>query len=180
MSSGQPKSCPLMDLPIEIRLSIIDYLLPRDRDKSRTITLPTRVCHIEHGAGTNTISLGLPKLDPCLLLLAADTSPSRFALRRYLFGIALVSHQLHAEFNEVLHSSTFIVDISEKAFSEQGCAPFRWIYHPTVWEWNQLLPGLDISRVRELKVRLRPSDHDMFWDICMIAWKLSARTSMSA
>jgi len=161
-----------MDIPIEIRLSILDYLLPRNHDNSRTVTLPTRACEIDHDAQTNTIVLGIPRLDPHPVL-AVDTSPSRFALRRYLFGIGLVSHQLHAESNKVLHSATFIVDISEQTFTKQGCHAFRFIYYPTVWEWNPLLPGLDLSHVRELKVRLRPSDHCMFWEYmhdCMRAF----------
>ena len=163
MSFNKPRSCPLMAIPIEIRFSILDYLLPFDRNNSRSITLPTRACEIDHDAQTKTILLGLPALDPHPEL-AVDTSPSRFALRRYLSGIGFVSHQLHAESNKLLHSSTFIIDISEKTFAKQGCDIIKFIYSPTVWEWNPLLPGLNISRVRELKVRLRPSDHCEFWE----------------
>lgn len=163
MSFGQTRSCPFTEIPIEIRLSILEYLLPRDRDNSRTIELPTRACSIDHGAGTNTLFLGLPQLDP-YSMYAVDSSPSRFSLRRFLSGISLVSRQLHAESNKILHFSTFIVDISEQTFSINGFAPFQFIFPPTVWEWNPLLPGLDISHVRELKVRLQPSDHDTFWE----------------
>lgn len=163
MSFGQTRSCPFTEIPIEIRLSILDYLLPRDRDNSRTIKLPTRACSIDHGAGINTLVLGFPQLDP-YPMFAVDSSPSRFSLRRFLSGISLVSRQLHAESNKVLHFSTFIVDISEQTFTINSFAPFQFIFPPTVREWNPLLPGLDISHVRELKVRLQPSDHDRFWE----------------
>lgn len=158
MSSNRPRSCPLMAVPIEIRVHILDYLLPLDRNNSRSITLPTRACEIDHDFQSKTIFLGLPALDPHPEL-AVDTSPSRCALGRYISGIGLVSHQLHAESNKLLHSSTFIIDISEKTFAGQGCDIYKFVYSPTVWEWNPLLPGLDILRVRELKVCLRPSDH---------------------
>lgn len=156
------KSCPFMGIPVELRLKILDYILPRNRDNSRTIAFPTCVRQIDRDFPYTNVAFTLQPNHRH----PVDSTPSRLALRRYLLGIGLVSHQLHEESNKVLHSFAFVIKICERSLSAPIYDSFEGMcpgLDRHIWVWNSLLPGLDLSRVHELEIRIQPSENPAFW-----------------
>jgi len=145
----------LMRVPSEIRLSILDYLLPRNLDNKRTITFPIR----EH-----------PNQPPdyCnkVFLHALETTPSRLSLRRYLSGISHVNRQLRLESLQLLYSYAFILEVSEHTFRPDGRDPHAILHYAETnpqWAWKNVLLCLDLTCVRELRLVIEPSDYPGFW-----------------
>ena len=150
-----------MRLPLELRYSILDFILPLDRYDKKTITLGIRQRRSNEDWRTDR------------LVLVADISPSRLSLRRFLLGIGLVNRQLHRECNKLFYDRAFVIDISEHTFWESGdpICMLRYARNNALWEWESLLPGLDLSRIKELRITIEPSDYPGFWPCLQHATK---------
>lgn len=150
--SGNTGTSPLMRLPQELRLMILKYILPTDTDGPSTISL----WPFEKEWRKETYVLD-----------SSDMYPSRFALRRFVKGITMVNRQLYYEAMAVLYAQSFVIRISENTFRPSG-ADFHCILRTAIegvnWQWRDLLPGLNLSRVRELKIEIVPSDYPGVWE----------------
>ncbi|KAL8797300.1 MAG: hypothetical protein Q9195_000454 [Heterodermia aff. obscurata] len=165
MALPLPTPTNLMTLPTDLRLQILEYILPL------------------HSTGTKSITFHLYQYRLPFLLNTSKhtyiTSPSPRALARYLLGIALVNHQLHSESLRILHTRTFILQFTESAFfnPEADEGQYWSLAHPSQWQWywghthpgdhGDYFPGLDFGAIQELRVAIRPSDAPGFWACLM-------------
>ena len=148
----------LIGLPVELRLSILDYLIPRDTGNRKTITM-SLVEGLRH-SGPDNIHIH-------------DVYPSRLSLRRYLNGIGMVNRQLHEDAMVLLYDRTFIVRIgkSQKCMWPQCIADYAMNWTIPM-QWQVLLPGLDAARVRELRIQAVSGEDDVTW--ASIQWRLES------
>lgn len=143
-----------MGLPSEIHLCILDFLLPRDLNNARTISLPVREQY--------PTSIDSDQL----LLHAPKITPSHLSIRRYLSGISCVNRQFRRESLQLLYNYAIILEISEHTFWPDGadpCSILRYSKSSREWSWTAVLPGLDLARVRELRIVVEPTDYPGFW-----------------
>lgn len=154
MADNQAAS-PLMRLPTELRLLVLDHLLPQDPNNARTITFPLREDPTQPSSDPNQISLQAPEI-----------TPSRQSLHSYLSGICCVNHQFRIEFLGLLYTYALVLEISEHTFWPSGCDPCSILAYAesnTQRDWTVVLPGLDFARVRELRLVVEPTDYPGFW-----------------
>lgn len=156
--SQAPNPSILIGLPVETRLSILDYLIPRGADNRQTITM-SLVDGLRH-PGPDNIHIH-------------DVYPSRQSLRRYLKGIGMVNRQLHADAMVLLYDRTFIIKIGK----DPKCSwPQCVADHAANWtipmQWQVLLPGFDIARVKEMRIRAVSSGNNVTW--ASIQWRLES------
>lgn len=148
----------LIGLPGELRLSILDYLIPRDAGNRKTITMP--------------LFEGLRHSEPDNIHIH-DMYPSRLSLRRYLKGIGLVNRQLHNDAMVLLYDRTFIITIGiDPKRSSAKCIADYAANWTIPMQWQVLLPGLDVARVKELRIQAVPSTKDVTWE--SIQWRLES------
>ena len=164
---SSPQSFGLMSLPTEIRINILEYILPLNKDGSKSITFTISQYPITD-----------PSKPPNTSKHTWAKSPSTLALKRYLKGISLVNRQLHSESARILYDRIFILEFREFAFLESGeesslfdarvsvDPPWTWRWgksHPGDRRGGDFFPGLHFSRMRELRVVVRPSDAVGYW-----------------
>ena len=156
------KNFPLMALPTDIRLNILEYILPHSKDGSKSITF--EICQYRLYASTAKHSFKI--------------SPSRDALNRYLKGIGRVNHQLHAECMRLLYSRPFILDFQNTniVFRDvHGYPEMLDLERPRYWRWGRshpgdrgdFFPGLDFGRIKELRILARPNGSVNYW-FCLL------------
>jgi len=143
---------------MELRLSILDLLIPRDADNRKAITM--------------SLVQGLRQPGPDNIHIH-DVYPSRQSLRRYLKGIGMVNRQLHDDATVLLYDRTFIIRIGK----DPKCSwPQCVADHAANWtmpmQWQVLLPGLDIARVKEIRLQAVSSENDVTW--ASIQWRLES------
>jgi hypothetical protein len=148
--SESPNLPPLLRLPMELRLSILKYLLPLDTEGHKTITM--------------RLYEGLRHRDLANLHVE-KTYPSRHALSRYLMGVRMVNHKLHADTLTLLYSRTFIIRITEDS-SPRTYDCRNWFQYAHQYRrngWRAFLPGLDLARIKALKIQIEPSNCPGTW-----------------
>lgn len=140
----------LEQLPLELRTSIIDYLLPFDTDGARTITIPL--------LGSDCW------IDPEIHV--HELRPSCFALRRYVKGIAMTSQLLRSDALSVLYDRTFVFQIDEMTFEacrEPECCVDDNPDDPIKENALSILPELDLRRAK-LKLLIQPTTNHYLWE----------------
>ena len=151
-----------MALPIDIRLHILEYILPLNKDSSKSITFEIAQSRINEITARHYWT----------------TSPSEHAIARFLRGIGLVNNKLHAESMKILYARSFILDFHKTNI--MSAHPGWWDSAanrglPQHWLWGKIPPGnrgdfflgLDFGRIRELHILVRPSGVPDFWT-CLV------------
>lgn len=144
------KICPLMSLPVELRLRIFSYMLPLARN------------------GTASLIVNIRKQNG--KKLGYETSPYPYSLRRYLAGIAFVSRTIREECLTVFYDRPLNMKIDTWSFRTIdhryrccGSGSASWGFdcedctqRELVWD---LLPTFDWRRVREFRLMIDPSEN---------------------
>ena len=161
-----PSKCfNLMGLPTEIRLNILEYIFPLNDDGSNSVTFEIYQDQtLEEDVPPNTAQ--------CIL----QPRPSKLGLKRYLHGIARVNKRLHAESMRVLYARSFVLEFADlpfgiplsQAFSHDLPSRWWWTQYPA-WpgDRDRFIPGLDLGRVKELRIVGRDHDAWNYW-ACVI------------
>lgn len=151
-------SSTLMGLPVELRLAILDYLIPRDANNMKTITM-SLIVGLRHGDPDN--------------IHIHDVYPPPLSLRRYLKGVGMVNHQVRKDAMVLLYNRTFIIRISINSMHlRHQCIADHAANHAVPMQWRLLLPGLDVGRVKELRIQAMPNENLVTWE--SIQWRLDS------
>ena len=159
-----------MTLPTDLRLQILEYILPLSPSGTKSITF--------HYHLTNLIQL------PSVSEYACHSEPSLLALNRYLKGIAVVNRQFRQESLRIFYARVFILEFEEASFLEYEDHSLQLIHGyygsldspssgdlPWQWRWGKahpgnngdLFPGLNFGAIQELRVAVRPSHWRHYW-----------------
>lgn len=149
-------SSTLTGLPVELRLAILDYLIPRDANNLKTITM-SLIVGLRHGDPDN--------------IHIHDVYPSPLSLRRYLKGVGMVNHQVRDDAMVLLYNCTFIIRISINSLHMRyQCIADHAANYTVPLQWQLLLPGLNIGRMKELRIQATPNENLVTWE--SIQWRL--------
>ena len=144
------KPATFLGLPVEIRSQILTYILPY-----WTFT----DCILEHTGGEpselydSSLSPSKPRLCPL------GGRPTK--------GILTVNKQMHAEAVAILtlHAKgAHRITISENTFRFPRAEDIA-LTDEGGWSWDLgcVFPGIDLSKVKKLIIRIQPSDFPVFW-----------------
>lgn len=139
-------------IPTELRAKILLYSLPN-------IGPTTTWCHRATRKGQLFRTC---KLRPKSITLESTRSrPNEYA-------ITLVNNQIHAETQSLMHNQSFKVEILEYCIEPSGRQHGQvYLRDPADFEpevpWLPIFPGLDLGKVRDFTVQIKPSDRPDIW-----------------
>ena len=141
------ESASLMALPREIRLEIFSYLLPSPK----------------------LVTVRVERSNIC------DHYPYHFTWQAFFCAgdeekpphhleIALANQQCYLEASQLLYNGTLRLEIDERAF--WACSISK-SYGPLIddeaYTWDDVVPGLDFSKFRELRIVIHPCNLPGYW-----------------
>ena len=141
----------LRTIPTELRAKILLYSLPN-------IGPTTTWCHYatRKGQPFRTYKLRPESITP----ESTHSQPNEYA-------ITLVSKQIHAETQLLMHNQSFEVEISETHIEPTDRQRQVYLRDPAEFEteipWLPIFPGLDLGKVRDFTVQITPSDRPDMW-----------------
>lgn len=146
----------LVTLPTEIRHQILEYILPLGFSNKKEITIPIwQSMYSDNSLSPYGESGGISHLQ------TRHAYPSRHSIRRYLYGIGMTCRSLHIDTVYILHQRAFVLEICEDLISSRHDLIRRYVNEDV--QWREILPGLDLSAVKEIRIHVALSGDPQGW-----------------